>query len=420
MTGDRRRWWMLSLGMAAQTASCVFLYGLPYLLPDLRRNLGLSFTDASTLIGCPVMGVVLTLILWGAAADRYGERIVIAVGLSLAAVVLFTTAYVDGLFLNGLMLVLAGAGGASVNAASGRLVLGWFGPRERGFAMGARQTAQPLGTMLAALMLPGIAAGASVDSAFVVCGVLCLATALAVALFAVDPPRPERGSGERAGNPYRVSTLWRIHGASTLLVVPQFVVTGFALEFLVSEHGWSQQGAGWVLAVGNLLGASTRLIAGFWSDRVGSRLRPMRQLAVAIAVVVALVAIGMATRSALGVIALLAAAALSVSTNGLAFTAVAEFAGMSWAGRALGVQNTAQNIVASITPILTSMLIGATSYAAAFGVVALFPLLAAFAVPGDARYDSTRNDRSSQGAHDGETTHSLRLPAQGAVVQPDK
>lgn len=411
---------MLTLGMAAQTASCVFLYGLAYLLPDLRRNLHLSFTDASTLIGCPVIGVVLTLILWGAAADRYGERIVIACGLGAAAAALFAAAAVDGLFLNALMLVLAGAGGASVNAASGRLVLGWFGPHERGFAMGARQTAQPLGTMLAALLLPGIAAGASVDVAFAVCGVLCLATGLAVALFAVDPPRPARAMGERAANPYRVPILWRIHGSSTLLVIPQFVVTGFALEFLVSERGWSQQSAGWVLAAGNLLGASTRLAAGVWSDRVGSRLRPMRQLAVAIAVVVALVAIGMATRSAIGVVALLAAAALTVSTNGLSFTAVAELAGMAWAGRALGVQNTAQNIVASVTPILASMLIGATSYAAAFGVVALFPLAAAFTVPGDTRYDSTRNDRSSQGANGDQTTDSVRVPAQGAVVQPEQ
>jgi sugar phosphate permease len=41
-----------------------------------------------------------------------------------------------------------------VFAASGRLVLGWFGPGERGLAMGLRQTAQPLGTMLAAAILP--------------------------------------------------------------------------------------------------------------------------------------------------------------------------------------------------------------------------------------------------------------------------
>ena len=31
---------MLTLGMGAQAASCVFLYGLPYLVPDLRHQLG--------------------------------------------------------------------------------------------------------------------------------------------------------------------------------------------------------------------------------------------------------------------------------------------------------------------------------------------------------------------------------------------
>jgi predicted MFS family arabinose efflux permease len=182
-------------------------------------------------------------------------------------------------------------------------------------------------------------------------------------------------------NPYRVPALWRIHAASALLVIPQFVVTGFALEYLVNARGWGTLAAGRAIAVANLAGALTRLAAGKWSDRVMSRLRPMRQLAWAIAVVMALAALGAWWRSPLGVAALLAAAALSVSTDGLAFTAVAEIAGMSWAGRALGVQNTAQNITAAATPPLTGQLVEAAGYPAAFGLAAIFPVIAAFAIP---------------------------------------
>ena len=56
MTGDRRRWWILALGMSAQAASCVYLYGLPYLVPDLRHQLGLSLTGASALAAAPLAG----------------------------------------------------------------------------------------------------------------------------------------------------------------------------------------------------------------------------------------------------------------------------------------------------------------------------------------------------------------------------
>jgi len=85
MAADRRRWWILALGMSAQAASCVFLYGLPYLIPDLRHQFGLSLTGASTLAAAPLVGVIVALVAWGAAADRYGERVVITAGLAIAA-----------------------------------------------------------------------------------------------------------------------------------------------------------------------------------------------------------------------------------------------------------------------------------------------------------------------------------------------
>ena len=169
-----------------------------------------------------------------------------------------------------------------------------------------------------------------------------------------------------------------------MLVIPQFVMTGFALEYLVNVHGWTLVTAGRVIAGANLAGALTRVAAGIWSDRVHSRLRPMRQLAWSTAVVMALVALGSRPSgpgALLGPAALLVAVALSVSTNGLAFTAVAEIAGMSWAGRALGVQNTVQNITAAATPPATAQVIDGLGYPAAFGIAAVFPFLAGFVVP---------------------------------------
>src|SRR6201992_2123981 len=349
MAGDRRRWWILALGMSAQAASCVFLYGLPYLIPDLRHQLGLSLTGASTLPAAPLAGVIVALVAWGAAADRYGERVVITAGLAIAAGGLIAAAQLSshaghaghvghgghvGPIGRGALLACAGAGGAWVNAASGRLVLGWFDASERGLAMGARQTAQPLGTMIAAASLPALAAHTGLSGAIEACGGLCLAAAGAVAVFAVEPPRPARASAAPARNPYRLPALWRIHAASTLLVVPQFATTGFALEYLVASRGWSAVDAGRVIAVANLAGALTRIAAGKWSDWAGSRLRPMRWLAVVVTAVMGLTALGMWSRSPLAVAALLLAVALSVSTNGLALTAVAELAGLALGRRA--------------------------------------------------------------------------------------
>lgn len=375
---------MLGLGMAAQTSSSVFLYGLPYLLPVIRTDLNLSLSQASALVTLPAVGLLFSLVLWGAAADRWGERVVMALGLGLAACFLAAAAGTseDDLMLLGAFLVLAGVGGASVNAASGRLVLGWFGPKDRGLAMGARQTAVPLGAAVAAACLPPLAAAAGLRGALLGCAALCAVSGGAVALFATDPARrPQQAAVDGSGTPYRGSYLWRVHVASACMVVPQFAVAGFAFVFLTTEQGWSDGTAGTVLALGNLAGAGVRLGAGAWSDRVGSRLKPMRSLAVLTSVVVALVALGAARDSALASAALVLATAVTVATNGLAFTAVAERAGSRWAGRALGVQNTGQNIAAIATTPGLGSVIEHASYALAFGTAAAFSLAGAAATP---------------------------------------
>ena len=102
--------------------------------------------------------------------------------------------------------------------------------------MGWRQTALPLGIAVAGVLLPPVAQHGGLRGAFLTEAGICLLTAGAVILLARDPARPVRRADEPAGNPYRQPVLWRVHGASGLLVVPQFVVAAFALEYLVTQR----------------------------------------------------------------------------------------------------------------------------------------------------------------------------------------
>jgi sugar phosphate permease len=363
--------------MLAMTAGCTFQFGLAYLIPTLRAQ-GLSLAEAGLLAAAPTAGLLATLIAWGAAADRWGERIVLSSGLSLAGVVLLAAATVHHPVALGICFLAAGAAGASVHASSGRLIMGWFAAAERGLAMGIRQTAQPLGVAAAALALPSLAATGSA-CALVFMGACCLVAAALVAALVRDPQRATTGEAARTGSPYRTPVLWRIHAASALLIVPQFTVATFALVFLVDAQHFDPATAGRLLAAGQVGGAAARLTAGWWSDRVGSRLRPMRITALAIAAVVAVLAA--TTHSPVAVVVLLVAAIVTVSPNGLAFTAVAEHAGGAWSGRALGIQNTAQNAVASATPPILGALIAGVGYGSAFAAILAFPLLAAAIIP---------------------------------------
>jgi sugar phosphate permease len=379
--GNRRRWLILALGLAAQVSTFCFVYGLPFLVPAMRAAEHLSLGAAGVVVSAPTVGLLLTLIAWGAVADRYGERVVIIVGLvGCGALVIVAATVTHGMVGFAVLLGVAGAFGASVNAASGRVVMGWFAVHERGVAMSVRQMAQPLGVAIAAVSLP-LLAGNGFRAALLLPAGLCLVSALLVVAFVTDPPRPPAKHGEKTRSPYRSPTIWRVHGASAMLVVPQFAIAVFGLEYLVSRQHWTAAAAGAFMAAIQAAGAAGRLGSGYWSDRVGSRMRPMRQLAVASAAILLLAALGDAAAPWLAITALAVGAVITVADNGLGYTATAEIAGPAWAGRALGAQNTGQNIVAALTPPILGLIIGGTSYTVAFACAAICPVLAIVLTP---------------------------------------
>lgn len=387
--GTARRWSMLAAGTAAQACAAVAYHGPAFLIPALVEQRGLSLAQAGVVAAAPTVGVMLTLVAWGWVTDRRGERFALVAGLLGAAVAASLAAWAAGRGLGvvplSALLLLAGASAASTNAASGRVVVGWFPPERRGLAMGIRQMAQPVGVGVAAISLAVVADRHGIGAALWVPAVAVTLAAMLVLLVVLDPPRPPRPVGG-APNPYRTDGpltgfLSRVHGVSVLLVVPQFLVWTFALVWLVRDRGWSPEAAGTLVAASQVLGALGRIGAGWLSDVVGSRMRPLRWVAVAAGLSMALLGLTAGLNLGVAVVLLVVATVVTVADNGLAFTAVAERAGPFWSGRALGVQNTAQFLAASAVPPVAGLAVTHLGYAAAFAVAAAFPLLAVAFVP---------------------------------------
>ncbi|PZF63705.1 MFS transporter [Curtobacterium sp. MCBD17_013] len=377
-----RAWVMLALGVAAQAAGTLVVSAPAFLIPLLTRQ-GMPLTAAGFLAGAPTFGMVLTLIAWGAVTDRHGERVVIAGGLVLTALATTGALLAAGNpVLLGVAFLAAGMTSASTNAASGRVVVGWFPKHRRGLAMGIRQMSQPLGVTLAALTVPTIAGSAGVRAALVLPIALTAVLAVCCALAVVDPPRPSRDAAEVVTNPYRESAfLWRIHAVSVLLVVPQFTLSTYGLVWLTRDLGWSALAAGVLVGASQFVGALGRIVVGLWSDRAGSRVGPLRVVAVSAAVVMGVLAAVDATHLAAAAVFLVVATAVTVADNGLAFTSVAEAAGPHWSGRALGAQNTGQFVAASAVGPGVGALVGAVGFAGSFLVVAALPVVALALVP---------------------------------------
>ncbi|WP_067827755.1 MFS transporter [Nocardia inohanensis] len=378
-----KRWSMLALGVFAQTASAIFVNGTPFLLPALLER-GMPLPTAGLLVVMPLVGLCCTLIAWGYVVDRIGEHKVLVAGPLLMLAAGVAAANVTGYVALGILLFVGGMGAGSTNGATGRVIVGWFPPDQRGLAMGIRQTAQPLGVGIGALSIPAVAAAHGFSAAVLVPALMAGAAAIGCLVGIVDPPRPESTSDTgRPANPYRGDrTLWRIHAVSVLLVIPQATIWTFALLWLHTDIGWSLGVAGALVLVAQILGAGGRIGAGMWSDRVGSRLRPLRTVAIAAGVAMA----GLAFASWLhlwwlAVPVMLAASVITVADNGLAFTAVAEIAGPYWSGRGLGIQNTGQNLAAAAVAPVFGALIDASGFPIVYALSALIALAAVPLVP---------------------------------------
>jgi len=375
VAAPRYRWVVLAAGCLGTLVTGALRQGMPALGPALRDAFALSLGQVGLVFGALTLGMTLALVPLGALADRVGERPVLAGGLVATAAALGLSALAGSFALLVAGLFLTGLAGASAVGASGRAVMGWFGRRERGLALGIRQTAIPLGGALAALALPPVALAAGLDAALAVLAGAALVAALAGAVWVREPPPPPTGRPVvHAPPPLRDLRVWRLGIGSGLLVVAQAAIISFLVLFLHDARGLSLGLAAAGLAAVQVGGAVGRIAVGRWSDVRERRIAPMRVTGLAGAVLLALAAALSTAPGALLYPVLLAAGIAISSWNGLAFTAAAELAGRERAGTAMGLQNTLVSLLGAAAAPLFGLLVDLTSWGAAYLLVAAAPL----------------------------------------------
>lgn len=371
----RYRWTILAVGVAAQASFSAVTMGLPALAPALRDAFGLSLAQVGLLLASVNWGSVLTLIAWGALADRVGERAVIATGLAGGSLALACATLISS--FGGLLVALALTGGlaASSAAASGRAVMGWFGRSERGFALGIRQMAVPLGGAAGSLTLPLAVHLGGLDAALWSLAAGCALGAGAAAVWIREPPpAPADRPTVEAQPPLKDRRVWRLGIGSALIVCAQVALLAFVVLFLHDERGLSLGAAAGALAAIQVGGALSRLAAGRASDRRGRRIAPVRHIA--LVTVACLLAVAVLAEAPLWALlpVLLFTGVCAMSWNGLAITATAEIAGRAQAGTALGLQGTILRLPQAGVAVAFGAFVGATSWAMAFAALAALPL----------------------------------------------
>ncbi len=375
--GPRYRWVVLAVGAFGAAAFTGLRMGFPALAPELRNVFGLSLSEIGLAIAALSIGVTVTTVPWGMLTDRIGERPVLAGGLFATGAALVLLAFTNGFPALLVGLFVTGAFGGSATGASGRAIMGWFTRYERGFALGIRQMALPLGGSLGSIALPLLAGAGGLQAAFLASAGLVFTGAIAAAVFMRDaPPASPSAYVSDAPRPLRDPRILRLGVASGLLVCAQAALLGFIVLFLHDEEGLSATFAAVLLAALQLAGAAGRIVAGRRSDREERRIMPMRRHALAATgLLIASAALTPAPSWVVVPLVLIAGVA-TMAWNGLAFTAAAEISGREQAGTAMSVQNTMTSVGTVIAPVAFGALVELTSWPPAFVALAACPVAA--------------------------------------------
>jgi MFS family permease len=420
------RWKVLSVGVVANASFAAAFSGIPATAVWLRPAYAIGTGELGFVLGMLGLGIVLSEVPWGLLTDRWGDRRVLLLGLISTMAALFAMAMwgtpsaerVPGPHALAAGFLAIGLLGGSVNGSSGRAVMAWFGPAERGLAMSIRQTAVPAGAGIGALLMPALAAHAGFPWVYGVLAAMCLLSAILTILWVREPDVIAHGTGAAASldamtaarSPLLRAQVWRMVGGIAALCMPQVAVITFASVFL---HDFGHAGAavaGVVLASVQIGAAVMRVWSGRWTDRHGNRNAYLRTCAALTVVLFALLALATAwcaqtmraepAISLIGLAALLVAGGVAASAwHGVAYTELATLAGHGRVGSALAMGNTGAFIAFWLAPSVIPMLLAAAGWPAVwFGAAACAALAWPAFAPGAAirpRHSQSHREKSA-------------------------
>jgi MFS family permease len=335
--GERR---LLTLAVASQASISIASWGLGALGPELQEEFGLSNAGLGAVLAAGFIGNAIILVPAGTLVDRAGPRRPLVVGGLLAGAALVSAGLAPSVWLVGVALFLYGLTAAFVAVAGTVSIFHGFDAARRGIALGFRQMAVSAGGLVAAALLPGLAAIGGVRLAFVVSGVLAAGFATAFGLSspggALHEPRAGRGIDVRGL--LSAPGLGRVVLISLIHVTALTTVLNFAVPAIRAEGASTVVGSA-LFAVISLSAMVARLAWGHRADRHGgsarrAALRDVGLITLAGAVLYWLVA---PHGAAISLVVMVVFAFGAMGANGVLYLIAGELVGPQRAGQAVGL-----------------------------------------------------------------------------------
>ena len=338
---DRYRWYALGFTTLCQAAANVLSAAFGPIAPFLQKDFQISRAEVGLISAAMSLTAAPSAMFGGRAADRVGERRVLILSGLVTAFAAVAISRSGGYWSLVASCLLLGLGNGIQNPAGSAAIMRWFPPRQRGVAMGIRQTGVPLGGILAASLAPVLALTYGWRAVYIFGGLVAFVGATLIFIAYYDPPRTIH-TGVVAVRSFRDLAydrqLWWLGLIFNSQLFTQSSVTTYFVLFLHEALDTSVVGAAALLALVNGVAMVARIGWGLLSDRFfEGRRRPVLLIIVLLTVCSTLGAAALPRHTPWFVIAGLAAllGASAFAWTGVLGTLVIETAGRESAGSAI-------------------------------------------------------------------------------------
>jgi sugar phosphate permease len=261
----------VTLVVLSQVFHVLTFGGVALLLPLIREDLQISFSQAGMLSAAVTLTYAIGQIPAGYLSDRFGPKRLFFIGLFGWSALSLTLGLVHTFWLAVLNQLAAGAFRALLFAPGLSLLAAWFPPERRATAISLYMVGGFAGTVVLSLIGPLLANYLGWRPTFIGFALLGIACALVFRSLATEKTHKQSGphmSMLEALHLFQHRILWV---CSAIQFVRFSVVTSFNFwlpSLLVADRGFSLPAAGLVVAMSAAFTAPSNALGGYVSDRL--------------------------------------------------------------------------------------------------------------------------------------------------------
>ncbi|MFP7486786.1 MFS transporter [Priestia filamentosa] len=277
------KWIVLLIATVAQTAATFVTYGMGPLATFYQQEYALSQFQTGLIVSAVNIGPIFSMLFFGDLMDKFGEKWIVGGGTIILGLNIFFAAFIHHYAFLIVVLTFVGVWYGTAQPGGSSVIIKWFPKKQRGLAMGIRQTGIPIGGALASAFLPIVFYQFHLASALFLQSFVAIIGGIIFLLFYKDmkierKDKREERFMEKLHQIKNNKSLYPVFFIGVTMISFQIILVAHLMSYLHQASHIRLGTAGLLLSVCLIGGMIGRIVLAFISDTVfnGNRSKPLQ------------------------------------------------------------------------------------------------------------------------------------------------